>query len=309
MKYSSLGNTGLRVSQLALGILAMSPAQYSLSISEGRRMVDAAVSEGINFFDVAELYEGYQYLGHLNHRDDVVISSRSYAYDRETMRQSIDLARKSLGRDNLHIFGLHEQESIHTLRGHKEAIDYLQECKSKGIIKAISVSTHYVDCVLAASRMPEIDVIFAILNIDGLGIRGGRREDMERALMQAHLAGKGIYLMKALGGGHLQERAREALSYARDFPYKDSVCVGLKDEEELSFALAVMEGRNTPHSLSRPKHLMVESWCEGCGECERTCGFGAITVVNGKATIDGQKCLMCGYCARVCPHFCVKVMC
>jgi ferredoxin len=160
--------------------------------------------------------------------------------------------------------------------------------------------------------LDEVDVIFAILNVAGLGIRGGSRTDMENALRFAREMGKGVYIMKALGGGHLYREARKALEYARDFPHKDSVAVGLHTRSEVEFAVRVFSGeRTSTESASEgesKRRLIVEDWCEGCGECVKVCGFGALTLSDGTAQVDTSKCMLCGYCARVCPHFCLKVV-
>lgn len=41
--------------------------------------------------------------------------------------------------------------------------------------------------------------------------------------------------------------------------------------------------------------------CIGCGKCEKTCKFGAITVENNLAWIDSEKCKACGMCVAECP--------
>ena len=42
--------------------------------------------------------------------------------------------------------------------------------------------------------------------------------------------------------------------------------------------------------------------CIGCKLCERSCEAGAITVLNGLAHIDADKCTNCGVCAEKCPR-------
>ena len=88
------------------------------------------------------------------------------------MRTSVEKALKELGRDYIDIFMLHEQESILTIKGHWEAIEYLIEAKEKGIVRAIGISTHHVEGVMGAASVPEIDVIHPLVNIAGIGIRG-----------------------------------------------------------------------------------------------------------------------------------------
>ena len=40
--------------------------------------------------------------------------------------------------------------------------------------------------------------------------------------------------------------------------------------------------------------------CMGCGVCENTCPFGAISLKDAKAVIDMEKCRFCGSCVDIC---------
>ena len=42
--------------------------------------------------------------------------------------------------------------------------------------------------------------------------------------------------------------------------------------------------------------------CMGMGDCVEACEFDAIAVIDGLATVDYDKCVGCGACARVCPR-------
>ena len=42
--------------------------------------------------------------------------------------------------------------------------------------------------------------------------------------------------------------------------------------------------------------------CLGFGDCARACQFDALHVVDGLATVDYEKCVGCGACAKVCPR-------
>ncbi|MDR1665147.1 MAG: RnfABCDGE type electron transport complex subunit B [Clostridiales bacterium] len=41
--------------------------------------------------------------------------------------------------------------------------------------------------------------------------------------------------------------------------------------------------------------------CLGGGSCEAVCAFGAISMVNGIALVDNEKCTACGKCVKECP--------
>ena len=59
MEYVSLGDTGVKVSRLCLGMMTYgSPAwrDWVLPEAEGCRFVRQALDHGINFFDTADMY-------------------------------------------------------------------------------------------------------------------------------------------------------------------------------------------------------------------------------------------------------------
>jgi ferredoxin len=206
---------------------------------------------------------------------------------------------------------LHEQESLYTLRGHEEALVFLDEQRKAGHIGAVGVSTHFSACVAAAPRFSMIDVIHPLINKAGIGIQDGTREDMENAIKAAKERNIGIFAMKPLGGGHLMQSNREALEYALNNPLLDSVAVGMQSFAEIDANVAICEGKIDPEMealRSRKREMMVHDYCEGCGRCAERCKQQAITIQNGRACIDEEKCVFCGYCARVCPQFCIKVV-
>lgn len=310
-----LGRTNIAVSRLCFGTLTIGPLQANLSVHEGASLIRSAVRRGINFIDTAEIYGTYPYIREAISgicRSDVVIASRSYDYTYENMQKSVASALDAMNVDYLDLFLLHEQESALTLKGHREAIRYLEDAREAGTARAIGVSTHYVQCVKAAAFIPEIDVIHPLLNYSGIGIADGTVLDMLQAIELAHLQGKGIYSMKAIGGGALLRDVEGALKFAIKQPYVDSIAVGIKTLDELEMDLAIFEGREPDESLRErtclDKTLIIEPWCVGCGKCVERCSHGALNIVHGRAEVDETKCVLCGYCQAVCPEVCMKVV-
>jgi len=41
--------------------------------------------------------------------------------------------------------------------------------------------------------------------------------------------------------------------------------------------------------------------CVGCGICVNICPVNAISIEDGKASIDQEKCIHCGKCLNICP--------
>lgn len=310
-----LGNTNIEVSRLCFGSLTMTPFQANLSIKEGAYLINYAYERGVNFLDTAEIYNNYDYIREALKgikRENYIIASKTYAYTEDMAKESLELALKSIGTDYIDIFLLHEQESINTIRGHFEAIEYFLKAKDAGKIRAIGISTHKVGGVLGAGQVKEIELVHPIINKYGIGIHDGTIEDMLKGVNDLHNMGKGIYAMKPLGGGHLIKEVEEAFNFVKNIPYVDSMAVGVQSMDEIDANIELMEKGYISEGLKqklkkRNRKLIVADFCLGCGNCENRCKQNGIKVYNNRA-VPNENCILCGYCATVCPEFCIKVI-
>lgn len=314
MEYRVLGRSGLKVSRLCFGALTIGPLQAKLPLREGAAVIRSALDAGVNFIDTGQLYETYPYIREaIQGRDDIIVASKSYAYTYEGMRRDVEQACRETGRDHIDIFMLHEQESRLTLKGHADALAYLVDARAQGMVRAVGVSTHTVEVVEAIADMSEIDVVHPLLNMRGIGIMGGTTVDMLAAVEAAAAAGKGVYTMKALGGGHLIPEADKALTWIRQWESISAVAIGMQSTAEVKLNCAVFTGQEVDDDLWGPvkgqkRRLLVESWCTGCGKCVAKCSMGAISIDAGKAVSQPERCVLCGYCGAYCPDFCIKII-
>ena len=360
LKRVKLGKSGIEVSRICFGSLTVSALGANLPVNRGAQVIAYALENGINFIDTAQYYQNYEVIreGIALYRErsgaaaeEPVICSKTYAWNRELAQAAVDEARSALNRDVIDIFMLHEQESMDTLRGHAEALEYLYECRDRGIIRAVGISTHCVDavnvaCEISHSHGQGLDVVFPMYNKSGLGIHLPRsvssevlteeerklaaRTEMYNAIKRCHDSGVGVMLMKVFGGGHLlgeaipenvsdgnfnrpSSRAAEALKFAIDCDAADSVALGMQSEDEVAENIRFFESGSFSDGFCeitdrRQRKLIVEDYCEGCGRCVRRCGSGAMSIKDGVAFCDTEKCVLCGYCAGVCPHFAIKVV-
>ncbi|QGP90740.1 Aldo/keto reductase family protein [Neomoorella glycerini] len=315
MFYTTLGASGIRVSRLCFGSLTIGPLQAGLSIATGASLIRRALELGVNFIDTAQCYANYPYIKAAlqGWQEPVVVATKSYDYTAAGMARSLEEARRELDREVIDIFLLHEQETALTLAGHRPALEYLLEAKERGLVRAVGISSHAVAAVRAAAMMPEVDIIHPLYNQAGLGILDGSREEMLAAITLAHTNGKGIYAMKALGGGHLVSQARQALEFVLATPVIDAVAVGMQSLAEVEVNVAWISGREPAAELlvevqGRGRRLLVEDWCRGCGSCVKRCPQGALELAGGRVVVEPDKCILCGYCAGACRDFCLKVI-
>ena len=315
MNKVSLTKYAIQVSKMCFGTLTMAPQQANLTPREGANLLLHAFERGVNFLDTAQYYDNYPHiaLALKEWKDDIVVASKTYAYTRDLAKQAVEQARLELNRDVIDIFMLHEQESIHTLNGHREALEYLFECRQKGIIRAVGVSMHHIAAVEGVLTIPEIDLIHPLLNLGGIGIVDGGREEMEAVVQESHLSGYGVVAMKPFGGGNLFRKAGDSLNYLLNLPYVDSIAVGMQHKDEIDANIEFFEsGEFSSDALSKlnskERRLLICDWCEGCGRCSQKCFTGALTIKDGKAHLERQKCVLCCYCAPQCPLACIKVI-
>ncbi|MDO4383726.1 MAG: aldo/keto reductase [Eubacteriales bacterium] len=311
----ALGHTNISVTPVGMGTLTMGFSQKNLSIEEGAEVILHAAEQGINFFDTAQYYDTYRYLApalakiRQKNLEPPVICSKTLETDYDGAVNAVKECLQALHISSVDIFLLHEVRGREDFYQRKEAWQALLDLKNEGLIRAIGISTHHVDACLEMAVIPECDVVFSLINKAGLGIRNGAnpgtREDMEEAIRKCHDAGKGIFTMKAFGGGNLIEDYRSCLDYASQVPGNDSVMIGMANWEQVDRAVEYFE-QVLPESYEPDvsgKRLMVDqSDCEGCGTCKNRCVSQAIFWnEQGLAEIDPAKCVHCGYCAPVCP--------
>lgn len=316
VKKNKLGKTDILVTEIGLGVLTIGNTQLDLSLKEGSAVVRYAYDKGIRLFDTAQYYNTYSYIREAfkdvdmspNNPDRPVIASKCLDYTYEVMEEAINECLDALGLDYIDIFKCHEVRQEPDWSDRSGAWQCLQDYKKKGVVGAIGVSTHHVDIVEKMADVPECDIVFPLINYAGLGIRKGNSpgssDEMASAIMNCINAGKGVFAMKAFGGGNLTGSYMKALNYVKRLGCH-SIVIGMGSKDEINDAVDYSEGKL--HSDYQPdiraKRIHIDQGdCEGCMMCLQRCPNRAIFVNdNGLADVDHDVCLTCGYCAPVCP--------
>lgn len=311
MRKNVLGNTNIEVTPVGFGVLTVGKTQLNMPVQEGAAVLKYALECGINFLDTAQYYDTYHYIKHAlkGTNFDPVITSKCLDPSYSQMKYAVEEARKEMDRDVIDIFLLHEVRTAPDWDNRKGAWEYLQEAKIKGLVKAIGVSTHHVDVAEKVADVPELDVLFPLINFRSLGIRKGNgygtKEEMAKAIKKNADNGKGVFTMKAFGGGNLTGHYLEALDYVSSLEGVSSMMIGFGYNHEVDKIIEYINGtidRSYNPDISKKKIHIDEGDCEGCGACIKKCPNNAISFNdNGVAVVNHKLCLTCGYCAPVCP--------
>ena len=315
MNYSVLGKTGLKVSELSYGTLALGPLQNEISPIEGGKLIRTALEAGVNFVDTAQMYEVYPHIleAFKGYTGDVILASRSMAESYEDMEKAIFEAMRELNLDYVDMFSLHAPRvSSNVFEVRAGAWECLQEYKQKGYVKAIGIATHSVKAVEVSAVREDVDIVFPIVNFKGMGIREGTLEEMLAASKLAYDNGKGLYAMKALAGGSLIIDYEKALAYVREIPYFSAIALGMAQERELMTALKVFNDQELSEveldSLKADKSLCILPFCGRCGNCVEACPNDALSMAADKEIlIDTELCVLCGYCVPTCSQFAMRL--
>jgi aryl-alcohol dehydrogenase-like predicted oxidoreductase len=240
-----LGKSGLSVSRLCFG----TGPQTSSSPHLTEDLLVKAFNLGVNFWDTGADYGTYPVVRAAAKklpRDQLVVSTKTYATDAGGVEKDIDASLDELDLEWIDVLHLHcvpfkdssrighgPEAEIFPFEQRLPAITKLIELKKQGKIKAIGLSTHSVKVVETyVAGLEEIDIVFATCNKAGFKIDNGSPDDMHRSLALAHQAHKGVVAIKVLAFGML----RSVLQQSFDFAARRHVHVlnvGMRTEEEL----------------------------------------------------------------------------
>ena len=152
-RYSPLGRTGMKISDISFGADRLSPGQEDL--------VRHAYDRGINYFDTAETYRGGDSettLGNAlrGRRDKVFLTSKTLAQPdthRDAMMQALEGSLRRLQTDHVDVYFNHAVNDVARLKN-PEWYAFAEAAKKQGKIRFTGMSGHaghLIECLDYAS--------------------------------------------------------------------------------------------------------------------------------------------------------------
>jgi aryl-alcohol dehydrogenase-like predicted oxidoreductase len=226
VNYRPLGRTGLTVSALSLGTVALgvdygiaAPGEFGRPAEEDAvRLVRAAIDRGVTLFDTAPAYgDSERILGRAaSGHPDVVIATKvnpatfGGVEAGRAVAASIDLSRRTLGRDVLDIVQIHNATREMIDEGAVTAA--LVDARQRGLVRVVGASVYGEDAAMAVIESGQYGVLQVALNALDQRMMG-------RVLPAADAAGLGVVVRSAFLKGALTRKAQwlpESLAALRD---------------------------------------------------------------------------------------------
>lgn len=186
VKAVQFGKSAVVANPLGLGTNAVGGYNLFPGLDDGvgRKLVDAAIANGINLLDTAYVYglgHSEQLVGQVvkdHRREELVIATKGahdFSTGREVIRndpdfitQQVDQSLKRLGVDYIDIYYLHFPDHD---TPKAEAVGALQRLREAGKIRAIGISNFNLDQIKEANADGYVDVVedeFSLLHQDHL---------------------------------------------------------------------------------------------------------------------------------------------
>lgn len=228
----ALPGTGLTVSALGLGTVKLGrneqvkyPDAFAIPDDTAvRALLVQARALGINLLDTAPAYgTSEERLGQLlTKRQDWVIVTKTgeefrngishFDFSGAHTQRSVERSLHRLRTDYLDVVLIHSDGNDEAILQQGDCVAVLLECKRKGMIRAIGMSTKTASGGQRAVR--ELDVAMLTYNL--------QQRDDGAAIRLAHELGKGVLVKKGLMSGHLQQSGRDLVRESLSLVLKEA---------------------------------------------------------------------------------------
>jgi predicted aldo/keto reductase-like oxidoreductase len=300
-RYSALGKTGLKISDISFGGDRMRIGDEDI--------VRHAYDRGINYFDTAETYGGGEsetVIGNAlkGKRDKVYLTSKTLAGptdSKASMMAALEGSLKRLQTDHVDVYFNHAINDVERIKN-PEWHEFTDLAKKQGKLRFAGMSGHagrLIECLDWGVDSGRFDVILCAYNFgqdprfysrffksfDFVAIQ----TDLPRVIKKAKARGVGVVVMKTLMGARLNDLrpyekdgatfSQAAFRWVLSNPDVDALIVSMTSAGQIDEYLGASGARATAAAdiplLQRYAHLNASSQCrQGCGLCQSSCPYG-----------------------------------
>jgi predicted aldo/keto reductase-like oxidoreductase len=300
-RYSTLGHTGLKISDISFGSSRLTSGEEDL--------VRHAYDCGINYFDSADTYtsgESETTIGNAlkGKRDKVFLTSKQMAQaddKRDAMMETLESSLRRLQTDHVDVYFNHAVNDPARLKN-PEWHEFTAQARKQGKVRFVGMSGHagnLAECLDYAIDSGQVDVILCAHNF-GQDPRFfqyftrsfdfvARQPELPRIMAKANQHGVGVVVMKTLMGARLNDMrpyesggatfSQAAFRWVLSNQNVDALIVSMTSRQMIDEYLGASGARATAAAdlplLNRYSRLNSDTQCRpACNECANACRYG-----------------------------------
>ena len=268
MQYVNLGNTGLRVSRVCLGMMSFGThpeRPWALPEGEAEPIIRRAVEGGITFFDTADVYNGGEsevvtgrVLPKLLSREELVIATKvrmrtmpgenGVGLSRKHIMASIDASLERLGLDYVDLYQIHRWDPLTPIEETMEALhDVVKAGKARYIGASSMFAWQFAKAQATADRIGGTRFV-SMQNHYNLIYREEEREMIPQCLDQGVAVIPWSPLARGLLAGNRSREGEKLTIRADTDSFGDSLYLPEVDQPVIDRAEEVAGERGVPRA-------------------------------------------------------------
>ncbi len=242
----TLGRSGLQTTVLGIGTGSVGGSQQRALGTEGfTKLVRHALDRGIRYIDTADMYRMHTFVQIALKgvaRDKYFILTKTTARHPEVAKADVERFRRELGVETIDVLLMHCMQTGSWPTDMRPIMDVLDEAKRRGRVRAVGISNHGWEPLLAAVESNWCDVHLVRINPFGDKM-DGEPEKVAEQVRKIHAKGCGVLGMKIYGetGFDSQEKRFQSLNYVLGLGCVDAFTIGFTSTEQLDETLELIE--------------------------------------------------------------------
>lgn len=242
----TLGGSGIKTTVLGIGTGTRGGREQRELGQQGfSKLVRHAYDRGIRYIDTADAYRIHPMVRPAIQglpREELFIQTKTRAKQPDAAKADIERFRQELGIDQLDTLLMHCMTRESWPKDMRPVMDVLSEAKQKGRVRAVGISNHGLEPLVASVDVDWIDVQLVRINPFGDKM-DGEPEEVAAELKKIHGKGRGVIGMKIFGetGFDSAEKRFAALKYVLGLGSVDAFTIGFTSTRQIDETLGMIE--------------------------------------------------------------------
>ncbi|OHB83452.1 MAG: hypothetical protein A2V98_05685 [Planctomycetes bacterium RBG_16_64_12] len=242
----TLGKSKIQTTILGIGTGTVGGQEQRDLGQEGFiRLARHAYDRGIRYIDTADMYQMHPFIRAALRelpREELFIQTKTRAQDAQKAEEDIERFRREMGIDHLDTLLMHCMQKSSWPADMRPVMDVLYEAKQKGRVRAVGISSHGLEPLVASVEPDWIDVSLVRINPFDLKMDGSH-EEVAAQIKKIHQQGRGVIGMKIYGEDGLGTRQRrfESLKYVLGLGCVDAFTIGFTRTDQIDETLELIE--------------------------------------------------------------------